>query len=227
MRSADLSPRLRSAASFVRLGAVFADVGTDHAYLPLFLLEKGIVKRVVCSDINRGPLDSAVANAKERGFFDSMDFILTDGAAALEGRGITDLAICGMGGELISDIIEAAPFLKDGRINLILQPMSKQAHLRKYLASRGFCIEEEKYSCEAHRNYVTIKANFVGEALKITELEAEIGNPPYSFSSDEPRKRYALERLSALKRAQSGKLRGGRALSDETELIRELEELLT
>ena len=101
--------RLASAAELVRQNAIFADIGTDHAYLPLFLLESGRINFAYCSDINEGPLASARKNAEERGMVDKMDFILTDGATVLRDRGITDYAICGMGGELIADIIHRAP----------------------------------------------------------------------------------------------------------------------
>ena len=77
MRKA-LNPRLMTAAEFVRQGARFADVGTDHAYLPIFLLSEGKISHAVCSDINEGPLASAVANAREAGLYEKMDFVLTN-----------------------------------------------------------------------------------------------------------------------------------------------------
>ncbi len=221
MKNADLSPRLRSAANFVRLGAVFADVGTDHAYLPLFLLEEGRISRAVCSDINRGPLESAIENAKARGLYDKMKFILTDGAAALAGHGITDLAICGMGGELIADIIETADFLKSDGVNLILQPMSKQAHLRKYLAASGFSVLSESYASEPHHNYVTMNVKYTASVREISSLEAWAGAPPY-LPSDSDRMGYILERISALERAALGKERGNISADEERVLIKDI-----
>ena len=219
MKAAVLSPRLLSAAEFVRQGAVFADVGTDHAYLPIFLLESGKVSRAVCSDINRGPLLNAENNARESGVAGKMEFILTDGAAALTNRGITDLAICGMGGELIADIIEKAVFLRDKSLRLILQPMSKKAELRRYLASRGFKIIAEKYTVEGRHNYVTIAAEFSGEPYEISPLEAEIGYPPYDFSENSARMSYLLERVRAISKSVSGKHAGGVYDKGEAELL--------
>ena len=129
-----LNARLLSAAEMVRQDAIFADVGTDHAYLPLFLLEEGRIKRAFCSDINKGPLDSARRTAAERGLEDKITFVLADGATALRDKNITDYAICGMGGELIAKIIEDSPHLYDTDVHLIIQPMSRQAILRKFLA---------------------------------------------------------------------------------------------
>ena len=216
MKTAVLSPRLLSAAEFVRQGAVFADVGTDHAYLPIFLLEEGKIFRAIASDINRGPLLNAEKNAVLHGFSDKMEFVLTDGASELAGRGITDIAICGMGGELIADIIERAPYLKDENLNLILQPMSKQGTLRRYLASHGFKIADEKYSLEGRRSYLTIRAVYSSHPYEISPLEAEIGFPPYELDSNRERKAYVSEKMRALRKTVEGKRAGG--ILDEGEL---------
>ena len=127
MKEPRINGRLLSAAEFVRQGARFVDIGTDHAYLPLFLLKSGRVESAICADINEGPLESAKSNAKEAGVTENIDFVLTDGASALSDRGVTDVAICGMGGELIADIIDRAPFLKDANIRLILGPIGTVA----------------------------------------------------------------------------------------------------
>ena len=182
MKNAALSERLSVAAEFVRQGAVFADVGTDHAYLPIFLLENGRITKAFALDINEGPLNKARENAKNTGFFDKMEFILTDGALALSDKGITDVAICGMGGELIADIIERAPFLKDSAIRLILQPMTKQAHLRRYLAERGFKILEESFVSEERHHYTVMKVEFCNEPYEISDIEAEIGALELNFT---------------------------------------------
>lgn len=226
MKNAELSPRLCSAADFVRQGAVFADVGTDHAHLPLFLLERGIISRAICSDVNPGPLQNAVENAKRCGFSDKIDFVLTNGAAALSDKGISDIAICGMGGELIAEIVENAPFLKNSEIRLILQPMTKQSQLRKYLLNAGFSIIEEKYSSELHRNYVTILAEYSGKPTDISEIEAEIGFPPYNFDFDAARLEYVKDRLRALEKAARGKIVSGENEPAELYVIHEIKKVL-
>ncbi len=226
MKTAVLTPRLLSAAEFVRQGAVFADVGTDHAYLPIFLLGAGRISRAICSDINRGPLLNAEKNARDCGVFEKIEFVLADGAEALGGKGITDVAVCGMGGELIAGIIERAPFLKDASVRLILQPMSKQGELRRYLASRGFRIVEEKYTAESKHKYVTILAEYTGVPYEISELEAEIGYPPYDFSENFARKSYAEERLRALSKKLCGKAQGGVESESERELLALIKDLM-
>ena len=221
-----LGNRLLSAAKFVRQGAYFADVGTDHAYLPLFLLSEGVIERAVCSDVNEGPLNSARKNAEENGLCDKMIFKLSDGAAELSGLGITDYAICGMGGELIAAIIDRAPHLKDSSVNLILQPMTRQAELRRYLASAGFEILEEAYSFDAGKYYVCIRAVYNGISKSISDFEAEFGKlgPRAEFS--DAKKGYLDVKLRALKRASGGKAMAGVTDSPESRLLLEFDEFL-
>ena len=175
MKEKNISPRLLSAADFVRQDAILADIGTDHAYLPLFLLGEGRISRAFCSDINEGPLASAKANAEAAGFADRIEFTLADGADALSERGITDYTICGMGGELIADIIARAPEMRSQDVRLILQPMTRRGELVKYLYSHGFRVECEAYSRDAGKFYVALIVSFVGECRELSELEAEFG----------------------------------------------------
>ena len=226
MKTAVLTPRLLSAAEFVRQGAVFADVGTDHAYLPIFLLEEGRIFRAISSDINRGPLLNAEKNAREHGLYEKIEFMLSDGAAELSGKGATDIAICGMGGELIADIIEGASWLRDSSLRLILQPMTKISHLRSYLASRGFSVIAEKYTVEGRKNYVTMAAEFSGDPRELSPLEAEIGPPPYDFNISPERKLYVFERISALEKSVFGKKKGGLSALDEEKLLDTLNNLM-
>ena len=93
MINSTLDKRLLSCADYVRAGAVFADIGTDHGYLPIFLLKAGRIERAYLTDINVGPLNSARENATAEGLLDKCSFLLTDGAAALMAHGITDYAV--------------------------------------------------------------------------------------------------------------------------------------
>ena len=226
MKSA-LNARLLSAAELTRQDAIFADIGTDHAYLPLFLLEECRIKYAYCSDINKGPLDSARKNAAERNMTDYISFVLTDGASVLSDKGITDYAICGMGGELIADIIDRAPHLRDGGVNLILQPMSRQSVLRRYLASNGFEIKCESYSCDAGKYYVCMLANYTGLTRDIDESEAEIGNPTVEYRNDSARLGYLKTLYAARSRAFEGKRLGGMVDSADEQLLASLTNVIT
>ena len=219
MISSSLDKRLLSCADYVRVGAVFADIGTDHGYLPLFLLREGKIQRAYLSDVNEGPLSSAKRNAKAEGFSDKCEFILTDGAAALSGKGITDYAICGMGGELIVRIIEDAPHLKTKGTRLILQPMTKQEHLRKQLAISGFSILGERFSYDSGKYYVTILAEYTDECSELSECEAELGiDVPHESDRDEYLG-FLEGKKKAAEKALNGKRSGGYATVEEEALL--------
>ena len=225
MKSA-INARLLTAAELTRQKAIFADIGTDHGYLPLFLLDEGRIEYAYCCDINEGPLASARKNAAERGRLDKCEFILTDGAAVLSGRGITDYAICGMGGELIADIIDRAPHLCDRSVNLILQPMSRQEKLRRYLYSAGFRIISESYSVDAGKRYVCMLATFDGKSREISDLEATAGATDVHFIGADHRIAYLKAKLNSLERAYAGKSESGLSSDADTRLIAELKELI-
>ena len=214
-----LDKRLLSVAELVRQGAVFADIGTDHAYLPIFLLKEGSISRAFCSDINKGPLDSARRNTADAGFSDSVSFTLTDGAAALSGCGITDYAICGMGGELIASIIDRAPHLKAEGVNLLLQPMTKQEHLRAYLASHGFSILIESYSEDSGKHYVTFLATYTGKRREIDEITASLPSEESEIIGLIFEKKYLETKIPAYTRARDGKRLGGESTEREDKLI--------
>ena len=225
MRISMLDGRLASAAGLVRQGARFADIGTDHAHLPLALLREGRIESAVCSDINRGPLESAMANARDAGFFDKIKFVLTDGAAALAGEGLSDVAICGMGGELIAAIIDAAPFLKDENTRLILQPMSRQGQLRSYLAKNGFAVIKEVYSYSQGKYYVTICAEYTGECYEPKLYERELGKPEFLDTGCPECLGYLDARLKVYEKIEKGKREGGEDTCDEALLYQYIKTL--
>ena len=221
-----LNPRLTSAAEFVRQGARFADVGTDHAYLPIFLLGEGRISYALCTDINEGPLASAVANARDAGLYEKMDFCLTDGAAALSGYGITDMAICGMGGDLIASIVEAAEYLRDENINLILQPMTKQEALRESLYLMGYEIIAESYSRDAGKPYVCMQAKYCGVKRELPEFEREVCPKNAKIVNKDLQINYLKKKISTYKKIIGGKKSGGNDNPRELHLVEMIEAYL-
>ena len=227
MREKGLNLRLMSAVGFVRQGAVFADVGTDHAYLPLFLLSEGRIERAVLADINEGPLESARRNAEASGYADRVELILTDGAAALADKRITDYAICGMGGELISRIIEDAPHLFTNGTRLILQPMTKQECVRRFLLDHGFTVVAERFSFDSGKYYVTVVAEYTGEVREISDEDAELG---FKLPHVDDRVEYCgyLEgKRKAIVKALEGKIKGGHDATKDREALRLIEERIS
>jgi tRNA (adenine22-N1)-methyltransferase len=186
--------RLLAAASFVREGAFLADIGTDHAYLPLHLLQAGRITHAIAADIGEGPLSRARAHIAEAGMSEQIETVLTNGLQGLEDRALTDIAVCGMGGELIVDILSRAAFVRDGSIRLILQPMTRAATLRRYLAKEGFAILAERPCRAAGRVYSCLCACYDGVTRTLSPVEAELGCP--TCESEEERACFAemLER---------------------------------
>ena len=137
-----LSSRLEAACRFVNSVDRVADVGCDHGYLGIYLLKNNIASFVYASDINEGPLNAAVFNAEKFGVRDKIKFYLSDGVRNIP-RDFDALVCCGMGGDTMISILEAAPWLKEGNYRLILQCQSKRPELRKYLSENGWFIRNE------------------------------------------------------------------------------------
>ncbi len=147
-----MTPRLYAIASMVPQGAFFADVGTDHAYLPIYLAENNLISHAVAADINRGPLLRAKGNIKKYNLEEKIDTCLSDGFEELDGNSFDTASIAGMGGILIARILEKAP---RGKL-YILQPMRDAHFLRAYLSSNGFELVDEKLAEEGNKIYTVI-----------------------------------------------------------------------
>lgn len=165
-----LGPRLAACAGFVRQDAVAADIGTDHAYLPIWLLKSGRVSYAYAADVREKPLDTARRNAAKYQVEDRLQTVLGNGLENIPAQKVTDIIIAGMGGLLITDILKAAAFLKNEKIRLILQPMKDDSLLRIWLNENGFLIEEEKPVCDAGRVYTVLRAGFSAGAERRNDL---------------------------------------------------------
>ncbi len=173
-----LDVRLRAAADMVPRGARLADIGSDHAYLPIALCLEGKIDCALASDVNEGPVAAAVANIKKNNLDDKIEAIRADGLASAREFAPDCITVLGMGGELIVNILSAAEWIRDGRITLILQPMTHPEILARYLAVEGFEVVDEKIVCDNGRDdriYRIIKARFNGVAREIDELDAMFG----------------------------------------------------
>ena len=162
-----LSDRLLACCNFVRPGDRVADIGCDHGYLGIYLLKQGIASSMIESDINEGPLQSALHNAHKYGVADKMTFYLSDGVRNIP-RDFDSLVCAGMGADTMVHILRSAPWLKDGRYRLILQCQSKTPMLRQYLSQEGWEIREEAVLRDGKFLYTVIVALYNPEAPRLT-----------------------------------------------------------
>lgn len=174
MRPIELSPRLHSVARLVPKGAILADIGTDHAFLPVWLLQRGVIDRAIAADLREGPLSKARANAEKYGLTEKMSFRLCNGLDRICPEEADTIAIAGMGGETIANILAAAPWTKDGRHRLLLQPMTSLYDLRDFLSVRGYTILREHINREDRRLYITMEVA-AGECKPYSEGEKWAG----------------------------------------------------
>lgn len=159
MTDIQLSKRLLAVANFVPAGRRLLDVGSDHAYLPLYLLEQGQITSAVAGEVVAGPYQSARKNAQNSSFADRLAVRLADGLAALEPTdGIDTVTICGMGGRLIASILENGRAELRGINRLILQPNNREDDLRLWLSSNGYAIQAEAILEEHGKIYEIIVA---------------------------------------------------------------------
>ena len=170
----NLSLRLSTIASLVPKGAFVCDVGTDHGFLPIFLMESGIARGVIATDINEKPLKKAEENLKKTGA-KGITLRLCDGLSGVKKGEVNTVIIAGMGGEVISGIIDRAPFLRDGMVELILQPTTAAKELRRYLAKNGFAVEQERALAENGKIYSVMLVRFCGAPYTIDDTQAAIG----------------------------------------------------
>ena len=155
-----LGARLFAAASLVRGGGIVADVGTDHAFLPVFLIQNGICKNVIASDIGEGPLANAQKTVDEYGLSDRIELRLYNGLNQYRPGETDEIVLCGMGGNLIEEILTAAPWVKRQNVHLVLQPMTHAEDVRRYLCENGFVIDEERCVKDGARVYLLISATW-------------------------------------------------------------------
>ena len=177
-----LSNRLLACCSFVHPGDRVADVGCDHGYLSIHLLQNGIASSAIASDVNEQPLQSAKHNAAKFGVQDKITFQLSDGVQNIP-RDFNCMVCAGMGADTMMSILDAAPWLKSEKYRLMLQCQSKRPELRKYLYQQGYAIRRETLAQDGKFIYPIMEVVFApGETLS----GAEYYITPALLKSDTP-----------------------------------------
>lgn len=219
-----LDSRLSLAAGFVRKDSVVADIGTDHAYIPIYLLMTKRARAAIAADINEGPLERARINCERYGVFDGITFCLADGLCGLPltELSVTDIVICGMGGELIASIIDACEYVKNESIRLILQPMSQAARLRAYLAKAGFRTVDGAVTEAQGKLYQCIVASFDGQKRDLSPAALELGEENIKKGDNPAFHRMLTGLISKTEKALEGRRLGGLDTYEQETLLEEL-----
>ena len=183
------SPRLRRCAEFVAPGDRVADVGTDHGYLGIYLLQQGLARSVIASDIAPGPLSAAKTNAEKYGFSDKMEFCLSDGVRDIP-RDFDTLVCAGMGADTMIHILSEAPWLQNSRYRLVLQCQSKQQLLRRYLSDQSWCIASESALRDGRFIYTVMEVRYQPDTPQLTDAQCWFPPVMQKTPSEETREYY-------------------------------------
>ena len=182
-----LSKRLAAAASYVIAGETAADIGTDHALLPVALVQRGIVPRAVAADVREGPAQAAQRQVSSAGLADRIDVRIGDGLSVLAPGEAGTVVIAGMGGGTIRDILERAGKALEGVRRLVLQPNTGERLVREWLAERDWKLAAETLLEEDGVYYEVLAADravSAGEAVEWNrELYAPVPDSPVSTSA--------------------------------------------
>lgn len=203
MKNLELSPRLQTLAGWVRPGARIVDVGTDHAYLPVWLSLHGRVASAIASDLRQGPLERARGTGRTYGVRD-IDFRLCDGLSGIAPEEADTIVIAGMGGENIAAILSAAPWTADGAHTLLLQPMTRAEDLRLFLMGHGYQIAQEALVLDREILYPCMRVVAGVETLTLGQLYggAKLRHDPLG-------ERYLIGKIIRLQVAVAGLNRAG------------------
>ena len=150
----------------VRKGSVAADIGTDHAYLPAYLVLNGISPKALACDVRRGPLENAKKTVDSYEIEDKITLRLSDGFDKIEPFEADDFIMCGMGGTLMEQLVSRTHWLKDKRKRIIVQPQSHAEDIRRFFVENGFKILFEDACIDCGKLYCAMAAEYTGEITK-------------------------------------------------------------
>lgn len=179
MLKVNLTPRLEMIISLVPKSRCVCDIGTDHGYVAIELVRRGLAKKVIAADINKGPLMSAQKNIRLYGSENVIETRLSDGFKNISQNEADCAVIAGMGGETIASILKE----EKGSSHFVLQPQTGHGELRKYLCENGFVIKKEAIAQEGKKMYTAIYA-VRGDSYSLSKTELEIG--PYLIKNRPP-----------------------------------------
>ena len=174
----NLSARLLAAASLVKGGGIVADIGTDHGYLPIYLIQRGKIEKAIAADIGKMPLENAKKSVAQYGMADKIELRLSDGLNSFQENEADEIIFAGMGGTLIAEKLKEIPWAKNKKLHFVFQPQSRAEDLREFLFANGFEIGEEIATHEGNRYYIAFDATYTGAVCEFTDADCFLGKLP-------------------------------------------------
>lgn len=204
-RKLELPARLQLLADWVPRGAALADVGTDHAYLPVWLTLEGRLRSAIACDLRSGPLNRGRGTAGRYGVLDRIKFRRCDGLAGVSPQEADTVVIAGLGGENIVSILAGAAWTADGSHTLLLQPQTRAEELRAFLCANGYAIRRERLVVDRGTMYPVLEASAGTQSLTPGQM---YGGACLIY--DPLGGRYLVEQILRLQAAVAGLNRAGR-----------------
>lgn len=171
----EISLRLKTIANMVDKCECVADIGTDHGYIPIYLVKNDICNKAIASDINKGPVEKAKFNVKLESMQDKIQCRLGGGLITIKPEEVQGIVIAGMGGNLIRDIIEEGIDVFKKAKFIVLQPVQNPEVLREYIYKKGYKIIDEELCIEDNKLYEIIKVRYDEEIQNIDSIYYEVG----------------------------------------------------
>ncbi|CEO07400.1 tRNA (adenine(22)-N(1))-methyltransferase [Paraclostridium sordellii] len=194
-----LTDRLLKIASLVGENKKIADIGTDHGYIPVYLLNNNKINYAILADVNKGPLENARKEVKHNKLENKVDLRLGSGLEVLKINEVDEIIIAGMGGILISELLNVKKDVSQSVEKLILQPMQAQSELRKYLYNNGYEIINEVLVKEDFRIYEIIEAKYTGKNTVVTDdIYYEVGKKLIE-NKDDLLEEFLIKKINAYK----------------------------
>lgn len=217
-----LSERLSAAASLVRGGGIVADIGTDHGYLPIYLIQSGKIQGAIAADIGKKPLENAARSVAQYELTNKITLRISDGLNSFFENDADEFVFAGMGGTLIAEKLRETPWIKNGKYHFIFQPQSRAEDLREFLFSNGFEIGREIATHEGRRYYIAFDAVYTGEIFDFSVADCFLGKLPKT----EDAKTHIEKQISRLQKKYDATAEAGQINTELFETIQKLKDFI-
>lgn len=174
----NLTQRLSAAASLIKGGGIVADIGTDHGYLPIYLIQSGKIEKAIAADIGKMPLENARKSVAQYELSGKIELRLSDGLNSFTENEVDEIVFAGMGGTLIAEKLREIPWIKNESLHFVFQPQSRAEDLREFLFANGFEIGEEIATREGNRFYIAFDAFYTGNIPEFSVADCFLGRLP-------------------------------------------------